>query len=609
MKGDTFGGMSMSSMEILQTWQKFINEDKLDKTKIDKVIMDSWKLSKKYKVNPYEGIGNRFLTTMDFQEKVRDNETMISLAKRSMERFTMLFKNIDFILVLTDEEGYILWQSGNEGLKEKAREIGFWEGYQWTESLVGTNAIGVALRTKEANMIHGYEHFAKASQKWSCVSAPIFGEDQQVKGVVDLSMPSQYPKKIEYLIIVQLIADNISEALQRRTFEDQKYMLQYLTNQKQPGILCNSSKRILHISPELLEKNESYIGKKLNDLTKNECILLKQEPIWYENVCIGYFVHGMKPRFADKKFEFRFVAGQSKTFNELLEEVKVVAPTSAPIHLYGETGTGKEILAKTIHENSPFSKGKLVVVNCGSIPVSLMESELFGYEKGAFTGANSSGYKGKIEQANNGTLFLDEIEDMPISMQSDLLRVLQDKKVTRIGGNKEISLNFRLITASNQDLKSLVIDGKFREDLFYRMYVCPLYIPPLRERKEDIRELIQSFEDANSWYPCWEKELIEVAEQNQWKGNIRELNNFLERCHVYYKESVPTRDQLVQLIHKGGLLTHPKTSGQVNFKVEIEKEHITNALIQNNWNMQLAAKQLSISKSTLYRKINKYNLN
>lgn len=597
------------SMEIRQTWEKFIIENKLDPSKVDKVIIDSWKLSKKYKVNPNEGVGNRFLTTSEFQKRFKDNETMISLTKRSMDRFSMLFKNIDFILVLTDAEGYILWQSGNEALKEIARDIGFWEGNQWTESKVGTNAIGVALRTKEANIIHGYEHFAKASHRWSCVSSPIFGESGQMKGVVDLSMPAHYPKKIDFLVTVQLIADNISEVLQRKSYEEQKYMLHYFANKKQPGILCNSSMIISHISPELKDEPESYIGKKLNDLTKNEWIILKQEPIWKEDACIGYFVHALKPRCADEKFEFRFVAGRSKTFNELLEEVKIVAPSSAPIHLYGETGTGKEILAKTIHENSPFSKGKLVSVNCGSIPANLMESELFGYEKGAFTGANVSGYQGKIEQANNGTLFLDEIEDMPISMQSDLLRVLQEKKVTRIGGHKEIQLNFRLITASNQDLKSLVLNGTFREDLFYRVYVCPLHIPPLRERKEDIRELIQSFEDANSWYPCWEKELIEVAEQNQWKGNIRELNNFLERCHVYYRESVPTRDQLVHLIHKGGLMTHTENSGNGNFKEEIEKESIMCALIQNSGNIQLTAKQLSMSKSTLYRKINKYKLN
>ncbi|WP_168733928.1 sigma-54-dependent Fis family transcriptional regulator [Metabacillus sediminilitoris] len=599
------------SMEIRQTWEKYIHENKLDPSKIDKVISDSWKLSKKFKVNPNQGVGNRILTTSDFQEKLRNNETLISLAKRSMDRFRILFKNMDFILVLTDAEGYILWQSGNERLRETAREIGFWEGSQWTESVVGTNAIGVALRTKEANIIHGYEHFAKASQRWSCVSSPIFGEDGQVKGVVDLSMPAHYPKEFDFLVRVQLIADYISEALQRKAYEDQKYMLQYYSSKKQPGILCDSSMTILHISTELINEPESYLGKKLNDIKTTDWLIGIQEPIWKEDACIGYFVHGLKQRVADKTFVFPYVAGRSKTYHELLEEVKIVAPTSAPIHLFGETGTGKEVLANTIHVNSPFSEGKLVSVNCGSIPDNLMESELFGYEKGAFTGANANGYQGKIEQANNGTLFLDEIEDMPASMQSDLLRVLQEKKLTRIGGNQEIQVNFRLITASNQDLKTLVINGEFREDLFYRVYVCPLHIPPLRERKEDIRELIKSYEDANAWYPFWEKELIEVAEQNQWNGNIRELNNFLERCHVYYRERTPTREQLIQLIHKGGLiLQHPETSSEdINFKEQIEKEQIMNALIQNNGNIPLSAKQLSMSKSTLYRKITKYRLN
>ncbi|MFV2049186.1 sigma-54-dependent Fis family transcriptional regulator [Metabacillus litoralis] len=598
------------SSEIRQMWERYIFENKLDSSKMDKMIIDSWKLSKKFKVNPNEGIGNKILTTSDFQKRLKENETLISLAKRSLDRFGMLFKNMDFILVLTDADGYILWQAGPESLQGIAREMGFLQGSQWTESVVGTNAIGIALRTKEANIIHGYEHFAKASQQWSCVSSPILGENSQVKGVVDLSMPSHYPKKIDFLVRVQLIADYISEALQKKAYEDQKYMLQFYSTKKQVGILCDSSMTILHISPDLIENPENMIGKKLTHLPKSKWLLEKQEPIWREKECIGYFVSVLKNETKNKTFQFPYIVGRSQTYNELLEEVKIVAPTSAPIHLFGETGTGKEVLAKTIHMNSPFSNGRLVCVNCGALPENLMESELFGYEKGAFTGAHANGYQGKIEQAHNGTLFLDEIEDMPASMQSDLLRVLQEKKITRIGGSKEIPLHFRLITASNQNLKKLVMEGQFREDLFYRIYVCPLHIPPLRERKEDICEFIKAFEESNSWFPHWENTLIEVAEQNQWNGNIRELNNFLERCYVYYRERIPSKEQLVELIHKGGLNTQAEKEGDTaNFKDQIEKEQIKNALLQHNGNIPLTAEQLSMSKSTLYRKMKKYHLN
>ncbi len=597
----------MSCMEMQQIWEKYVLENSLDSFIIDKTIIDSWQLSKKFKVNPKDGIGKRFLTTSDFQKRLRDHETMVSLAKKSLNRFQFLLKNIDFILVLTDADGYILWQSGNEHLKEHAREIRFSQGYQWTESMVGTNSIGIALRTKEANFIHGYEHFARASHNWSCVASPVFGENREVVGVVDLSMPVHYPKKEDFLFTVQLIAEFISEALQRKVFEEQKYMLQYFSSKKQPGILCNSSMTILHISPELVDEPEAYIGKKLSALPNEKWEIVKRDPIRKEDTCIGYFVY-VKHRIFNHPFKFHYVSGRSKTFHQLLEEVQIVAPTSAPIHLYGETGSGKEVLAKTIHENSPFAEGKLVSVNCGSIPENLMESELFGYEKGAFTGANPNGYIGKIEQANNGTLFLDEIEDMPVSMQSDLLRVLQEKKLTRIGGTKEINVNFRLITASNQDLKALVKAKKFRTDLFYRVYVCPLQIPSLRDRKEDIRELIKYFESANSWYPFWEEMLVEVAEQYPWKGNVRELNNFLERCLIYYRDRIPTKEQLIQLIQKGGLIEFQETSDTLSFKEQIEKENIYNALVNNNGNIPMAAKQLSISKSTLYRKIKKYKL-
>lgn len=269
----------MSCMEMQQIWEKYVLENSLDSFIIDKTIIDSWQLSKKFKVNPKDGIGKRFLTTSDFQKRLRDHETMVSLAKKSLNRFQFLLKNIDFILVLTDADGYILWQSGNEHLKEHAREIRFSQGYQWTESMVGTNSIGIALRTKEANFIHGYEHFARASHNWSCVASPVFGENREVVGVVDLSMPAHYPKKEDFLFTVQLIAEFISEALQRKVFEEQKYMLQYFSSKKQPGILCNSSMTILHISPELVDEPEAYIGKKLSALPNEKWEIVKRDPI------------------------------------------------------------------------------------------------------------------------------------------------------------------------------------------------------------------------------------------------------------------------------------------------------------------------------------------
>ncbi|UUZ91782.1 sigma 54-interacting transcriptional regulator [Paenibacillus sp. P25] len=240
-------------------------------------------------------------------------------------------------------------------------------------------------------------------------------------------------------------------------------------------------------------------------------------------------------------FEFRGEAGVSQAFQRTLHELRRVAPTDATVYLLGETGTGKEVIAQSIHENSPRKNGPFVAVNCGAIPKELMESELFGYAEGAFTGARRSGYKGKFEQANHGTLFLDEIGEIPPSMQVALLRVLQERKVTPLGSLKEVPLNIRIIAATHRDLRQLVDEGKFREDLYYRLHVYPINVPPLRERKEDIPYLVRYFCDKLGWNlpltpPFWER-LMEY----HWPGNIRELMNVLERQHILNQGKCMTR--------------------------------------------------------------------
>ncbi|GMA44719.1 hypothetical protein GCM10025853_21760 [Tetragenococcus halophilus subsp. halophilus DSM 20339] len=231
---------------------------------------------------------------------------------------------------------------------------------------------------------------------------------------------------------------------------------------------------------------------------------------------------------------------------------------------------------------------------------NLLESQLFGYAPGAFTGADSKGHTGKIEQADGGSLFLDEIDNMSKKMQTALLRVLEDQQVTRINGLPK-KVDFRLITASNQDLKQAVVEQRFREDLFYRIFVGQLAIPPLRERLIDLRPLIQEFCTQKNWRINWQEEIFQAAKNYSWYGNVREFNNFLERLYVFYSSEQPSKQDICELIESGSLQV-------TDAKANNEKQEIENALEKEKFHISNTAKRLGFSRATLYRKMKAHNM-
>lgn len=235
----------------------------------------------------------------------------------------------------------------------------------------------------------------------------------------------------------------------------------------------------------------------------------------------------------------------------------------------------------------------------------MLESELFGYAPGAFTGANQEGHVGKILQANGGTLFLDEIDSMPWKMQTALLRVLEEKQVVPLNGQPQ-PVDFRLVSASNQDLRKRVLAKEFREDLFYRIYVGKLSIPPLRERLEDLLPLVDRFCEKRQWQIAWKERLLQIARTYHWPGNIREFNNFLERLYIFYVEEEPTNEQILELITLG-ILSEKETKPQESIENQ-EREEILKALKSQHYHVTNAAKSLGISRATLYRKIKEYHI-
>lgn len=296
--------------------------------------------------------------------------------------------------------------------------------------------------------------------------------------------------------------------------------------------------------------------------------------------------------------------GRSPAIQKVLEQVESVAQSNSSVIITGESGTGKELIAKAIHSNSPRKFFPLVSVHCGALTESLLESELFGHEKGAFTGAMYH-RKGRFEMADSGTIFLDEIATISTKMQIELLRVLETKKFMRVGGNKEITSDFRVICATNKDLKSLVEMGSFREDLYYRLNVVNIHVPPLRERVEDIPLLADYFirkycTSMNKPPISIEPAAIRRLEEFSFPGNVRELENMVERAIVIGNgKKIQVRDL-------------PLEKNSIDSSVEslddLEKNHISQILTKYDWNITRAARALKVDRVTLYNKIRKYEL-
>lgn len=314
------------------------------------------------------------------------------------------------------------------------------------------------------------------------------------------------------------------------------------------------------------------------------------------------------------RYSFDSIVGESNELQALIKEARKSAATNLPILITGESGTGKELFAQSIHHGSGRNTGPFIRLNCAAIPKDLMESELFGYEKGAFTGAKSSGKAGKFELGHGGTIFLDEIGDMPMDMQPKLLRVLEEKEFERIGGNRLRKTDFRLISASNQDLGSMVESGQFRADLFYRLNVVPLHLPPLRKRVADIiplaRHLLaQASEGGLHSGTELSREAEELLLQQSWPGNVRELNNVIERTLATCEDDTILPADLPFYLHQS-------QSNSVNSSCSLlrevvakaEKAAIQDALKITGQNKAKAALLLGIHRTLLYKKMQKFKV-
>ena len=326
--------------------------------------------------------------------------------------------------------------------------------------------------------------------------------------------------------------------------------------------------------------------------------LMQQKRIMDENIFL-------RERIAEA-IRFENLVGRSKAMQDLFSMIQDVAESDSPVLITGETGTGKELVAKAIHAKSARHNGPFIPINCGAFPEHLLESELFGHERGAFTGAHRA-KKGRLDLAHYGTLFLDEVGTVPLKMQVDLLRVLETKEFHRLGGTEEIEVDFRTIAATNRDLQQAIKKGEFRQDFFYRLNVISLHIPPLRQRRDDIPLLVEHFLDrysreTNKDIDTVSKEAMDLLRQYDWPGNVRELENAIERAVVICKKRRLGPEEF------SFLAPHLSAAAETYSLEKTQIAHLNRVLQEFDWNISKAALALEINRVTLHKKIKKYDL-
>ncbi len=329
--------------------------------------------------------------------------------------------------------------------------------------------------------------------------------------------------------------------------------------------------------------------------------IMKQQELEQENIYL-------KKELA-KQFQFQELISKNKRMHDIFELVKTVAKTNTTVLIHGESGTGKELIARAIHAESLRKDGPFITVSCASLTETLLENELFGHERGAFTGATST-VKGRFELSDGGTLFLDEIGDISLKLQMDLLRVIETKEFTRLGGTIPVKTDVRIISATNKDLIKAIEENKFREDLYYRLNVITIELPPLKERPEDIpllvQHMIEKFNiETNKRVERVDEEAMAILMQYHWPGNIRELKNVIERSVVLARDNIITKKEIGNCIR----LEPDKLEKSEDMSLtNVEKKHIYKVLMDNGWNISKSADILGIDRTTLYKKIKEYEL-
>lgn len=631
------------------------------------IIENSHKRSESYGVEKKSNYSKKILFGVELEKVLDDNRELLKVSKIYIDMVFSAVMDNAFIIVLTDRNGCILYIKGAEENSSKLGCNNMSVGAYMDEQNIGTNAMGTAIKEDRCIQITANEHYIEGFWKVTCSAAPIHNERGEIIGTLNLTGRSnkKHPHTLGLVVFgVKAIENELDKKkIGNILVETYNYMETVIDNIDKGIMIVDKDCKIVNINKlgaeifkrdkELLLNEEIYyilpnIGNIIEQLNNEKSTVIKElkfkhtsnykTKLVFKGIKHKENIVGIVVTISNEKevnsfknatgayFNFNDIIGESAAIDNVVTNCKIISNSPSTVLIQGESGTGKEVLAQAMHNYSLRRGKKFVAINCGAIPASIIETELFGYEEGAFTGGKKGGNIGKFEIANGGTLFLDEVGEMTLEMQVKLLRVLQNSRVTRVGGSKEIPIDIRVIAATNKNLKKEVKKGTFREDLYYRLCVIPITLPPLKERKGDVEKLIEYFFRIKSFklnkpIPNIDEDLYNNLLCYNWPGNIRQLENYIENIvNLDGKLSFDLWEdndyKNNNIIFEKTLKEHTQvTSNDVSYINEsdfnlekLECEAIRKAIKAYDHNMSKVAKALGISRNTLYLKIKKYCL-
>ncbi|MTI94415.1 MAG: PAS domain S-box protein [Firmicutes bacterium] len=583
----------------------------------------------------------------ELRRRLEDCQELMEIAAPFMEQLLDFVRGSNFLVILTDAEGIILKIIGDEEILNDAHNLKMIPGASMNERHIGTNAMGTGLVEGKPIQVTGKEHFVSAYHRWTCSVSPIRNPQGKIIGTLDLT--GNIPLVHSHTLGMVVAAAHAIESMLANKLAHNKLLvaskyIQTIVDSIDAGIFTVGARGYMKTLSKKAEQmlgftQQEVVGMRVENFIEGWDSIketLTREQTYYEEedfvrgrsgklhctLSIYYIIddeHGhhqgyvcvikdiqkirkLVDRISGKQsfYTFDSIIGRDSKFLKAVRFARQIADGPSTVLITGESGTGKEVFAQSIHNASSRRDEPFVAVNCGALPRNLIESELFGYAEGAFTGAKRGGKPGKFELADGGTLFLDEIGEMPLDMQANLLRVLEEGRLYRVGGSKVIEVDVRIIAATNKDLVREVEAGNFRGDLYYRLNVLALRLPPLRERKLDIPLLADYF--ARSKAAKLNKRPLQINEQLRrrfldynWPGNIRELENVIE--------SMLSSPDTVQFPPRVQPIGARCAELEVEDLATAELNHIHQVLAKYNGNITAAARALGIGRTTLYRKL------
>jgi len=635
-------------LEIRRAREGFI-EGRRAQLPLRGVIVDSWQRSQDHGV-PIECKGAPLALEAELVQCHSAHASLVEAARPALRQARLFLADSNSMIIVTDPSGLILETAGDPRTIDFGHLVHLEQGGRWKEADIGTNAIGTAIAALEPVQIHGAEHFCDEVGVWTCAATPIWHpQDGDLLGVIDISGPvrSFNPQSLAFAVAVR---HQIEGALTQSINCDHERLLRYFLKKRSLWaneyiVAIDHRGTIVYGSESALQdlawqhpglasdgrisslKNVPAVawGPTLRELLPSA----SAEPVVDHNRQIGAIlvlhnrrrpsISKVERPLSERLLDFDEILGESIVMREVRERAHKLALSHAPILIEGETGVGKELFARAIHSTGTTSSGPFVPVNCGAIPRDLVGSELFGYSKGAFTGAREQGQAGKIEAADGGLLCLDEIGELPLELQSFFLRVLEDGVVYRLGTNEGRPVRVRLVSMTNRNLLSEAEAGRFRRDLYYRIAVLRLVIPPLRDRGDDVLLLTEHFARLAAArlerpWPRFDEEVLRIFRVYSWPGNVRELRNVVENMILLGNPDQLRIDDVPREVREqvsgpvtGLSLEQQSPSVPPNLKLS-ERRAIEAAVAEASGNLTNAAKRLGIARSTLYRKLEEHGI-